>query len=113
MPIKLFAIVIIFLGAIFIMSSCLRNHKSDGTSELPEKVSYNFNIRPILSDKCYKCHGPDASHREAQLRLDISDSPYSLLKVTKGAHAIVPGLPEQSERIRDFPGPVSQRRLSG
>jgi hypothetical protein len=97
MPIKSFAIVIIFLGAIFIMSSCLRNHKSDVTIEFPEKVSYNFNIRPILSDKCYKCHGPDASHREAQLRLDISDSAYSPLKVTKGAYAIVSGRPDQSE----------------
>jgi len=82
------------------MSSCLENHKSDSTSALPEKVSYNFNIRPIFSDKCYKCHGPDAGHREASLRLDIADSAYSPLKVKKGAYAIVPGKPDQSELLR-------------
>jgi Protein of unknown function (DUF1553)/Protein of unknown function (DUF1549)/Planctomycete cytochrome C len=100
MPIKSFAIAIITSGAICIMCSCLENHKSDSTSALPEKVSYNFNIRPILSDKCYKCHGPDASHREAYLRLDIADSAYSALKVTKGAYAIVPGKPDQSELLK-------------
>jgi len=64
---------------------------------LPEKVSYNFHIRPILSDKCFKCHGPDASKRKAFLRLDIADSAYAPLKETKGGFALVPGKPEASE----------------
>ncbi|HRH60323.1 MAG TPA: DUF1549 domain-containing protein, partial [Chitinophagaceae bacterium] len=64
---------------------------------MPETVSYNFDIRPILSDKCFKCHGPDAKQRKAKLRLDVPDSAFAPLKETKGAFAFVPGKPEQSE----------------
>lgn len=73
--------------------------RSKGRNEvrLPATVSYNFHIRPILSDKCFKCHGPDASHREAFLRLDIADSAYAASRNTKGAFALVPGKPEESE----------------
>jgi hypothetical protein len=66
-------------------------------SSLSDKISYNFDIRPILSDKCFICHGPDGNKRKAHLRLDIADSAYAPLKETKGAFAIVPGKPEQSE----------------
>ncbi|HVZ57844.1 MAG TPA: PSD1 and planctomycete cytochrome C domain-containing protein [Chitinophagaceae bacterium] len=62
-----------------------------------DRISYNFDIRPILSDRCFICHGPDANKRKAQLRLDIADSAYAPLKETKGAFALVPGKPEQSE----------------
>jgi hypothetical protein len=99
-PVKSSAILIIISGAICIMSSCLHDHKSDSSQKLPEKISYNFNIRPILSDKCFKCHGPDANKRQAHLRLDIGDSAYAALKETKGAFAIVPGKPEQSELLK-------------
>lgn len=64
---------------------------------MPDKVSYNFHIRPILSDKCFKCHGPDINKREAGLRLDIPDSAFAPLKETKGAFALVPFKPELSE----------------
>ena len=42
----------------------------DDETDDDEKISYNFQVRPILSDKCYNCHGPDANKREAGLRLD-------------------------------------------
>ena len=79
---------------VFVISSCF-NQTTD--EKLPDRVSYNFHIRPILSDKCFKCHGPDPGHRQAQLRLDIEDSALAPLKETKGAFAIVPGRPEVSE----------------
>lgn len=60
-------------------------------------ISYNFQVRPILSDKCYACHGPDANKREADLRLDIEEEAYKALKDNPDAHAIVPGKPELSE----------------
>ncbi|MBX3253358.1 MAG: PSD1 domain-containing protein [Chitinophagaceae bacterium] len=60
-------------------------------------VSYNFDVRPILSDKCFACHGPDANKQEAGLRLDIAENAYSALKDNPDMHAIVPGKPELSE----------------
>jgi hypothetical protein len=85
------AIVVVVIVAV----SCL--HKKTDEPGLPKIVSYNFHIRPILSDKCFKCHGPDPSHRQAHLRLDIADSAYAPLKETKGAFALVAGKPEESE----------------
>lgn len=81
--------------------ACTRSGSSQSTEEqIPDVVSYNFNIRPILSDKCYKCHGPDASKREAGLRLDMPESAYNVLKNNPQAHALVPGKPDQSEVYR-------------
>ncbi len=100
MSVKSLAIIAIIFGAVLITSSCLHNDKSVHSEKLPDKVSFNFNIMPILSDKCFKCHGPDAAHREAHLRLDIADSAYAALTETKGAHAIVPGKPGQSELLK-------------
>lgn len=68
--------------------------------QMPDVVSYNFNIRPILSDKCYKCHGPDASKRQAGLRLDDPASAFKALKDDPNAHVIVPGSPAMSELFR-------------
>lgn len=56
------------------------------------KVDYNYHIRPILSDRCFLCHGPDEKARKAKLRLDVRES---ALK----AGAIVPGKPEESDLI--------------
>jgi mono/diheme cytochrome c family protein len=64
---------------------------------IPDTVSYNFHVRPILSDKCFACHGPDANKRKADFRLDIEEFAFAALKETKGAFAIVRGKPEQSE----------------
>ncbi len=71
-------------------------------SPKPEKneVSFNYDIRPILSDKCFACHGPDKNKQEAGLRLDIEANAKAPLKETKGAYAIVPGSPEKSELIK-------------
>ena len=94
---RLLAIITTIAGAIFFASSCFNHHGgAESPGSLPDEVSYNFHIRPILSDKCFKCHGPDAAHREAHLRLDIADSALAPLHVTKGSYAIVPGKPEAS-----------------
>ncbi|HWZ03684.1 MAG TPA: c-type cytochrome domain-containing protein, partial [Mucilaginibacter sp.] len=73
------------------------NQPSNIDEQMPDVVSYNFNIRPILSDKCYKCHGPDASKRQAGLRLDMPESAFKALKDDPNAHVLVPGNPEMSE----------------
>ncbi len=56
-----------------------------------DDVRFNRDVRPILSKYCFSCHGPDATHREAELRLDVADS------ATK--HAIVPRKPDESELV--------------
>jgi hypothetical protein len=62
------------------------------------QVGFNRDIRPIMSDTCFRCHGPDKSARVMDLRLDIRDE--ALKPLVNGKIPIVPGKPEQSEIIR-------------
>ena len=61
------------------------------------KIDFNRDIRPILSDNCYACHGPDESHREGGFRLDRKDSAFG--KTDSDSVVIVPGKPDASELI--------------
>jgi hypothetical protein len=70
------------------------------TVALPDQISYNYHVRPILSDKCFVCHGPDKNQLKAGLRLDMPEAAYAPLTDTKGAYAIVPGNPEASEVVK-------------
>src|SRR6266481_5639147 len=60
-----------------------------------EKLQFNRDIRPILSDRCFKCHGPDKAARKASLRLDLPEEAYAERKKSHN-HAIVPGKPNES-----------------
>ena len=93
---KLLIVFALLLITVVGWLACMQANTTS-VSTMPDKVSYNFHIRPILSDKCFKCHGPDINKREAGLRLDIPDSAFAPLKETKGAFALVPFKPEESE----------------
>lgn len=84
--------IFIFLAMAFIMA-CGPAIPTDIVVEmdnLPEKLDYNIHVKPILSDKCFACHGNDKAKQKADLRLDIAENAYAELNENPGKHAIVP-----------------------
>ena len=78
-------------------------------------VQYNRDIRPILFENCFSCHGPDSASRQAELRLDRRE-------VAVEKNAIAPGDPDSSEMIRrilsddpdeHMPPPETKKKLTG
>lgn len=68
------------------------------TTTFGDEIDFNRDVRPILSGKCFACHGPDATSLQGGLRLDLPDSVTS--PAESGKTAIVPGDPEMSELVR-------------
>src|SRR4029434_330324 len=85
----------------------------------PPAIEYNRHVRPILSNNCFKCHGPDAHERKAGLRLDSRDD--ALKPAKSGKPAITPGKPDESVLVQrvlsrdpsfQMPPPESQKKLT-
>jgi hypothetical protein len=94
-----FGLSITLAGSIMIFALQLNSCTSNAnTATNPNGViSYTYDVRPILSDKCFKCHGPDGKSREAGLRLDLPAEAYKALTEHPDKFALVPGNAELSE----------------
>jgi hypothetical protein len=83
------------LRAVWTAALCVGTLSADGPKG---KIDFARDVRPILSDKCFLCHGPDAGHRKADLRLDQKEKAFAAGE--SGAVAIKPGKPDESELVR-------------
>ena len=90
--------LLVLLSALFLLN-CTNSKKSlevlAGNKPLPEKVDFNFHIKPLLADRCFICHGPDATARKAELRLD--EETYAKLTLESGKKALHEGSLSKSE----------------
>lgn len=90
----------------FVLISCQQKpsatEKLMSKSELgviPEKVDFTFDVKPIISDRCFKCHGPDKNAIEGDLSLNTPEDAFKALGKLKDHYAIVPNKPEESTLV--------------
>ncbi|UJH67081.1 PSD1 and planctomycete cytochrome C domain-containing protein [Allomuricauda sp. SCSIO 65647] len=91
-----------------LLASCKQEerqqYQSVSTAEqigkLPDTVDFSLHIKPILSDRCFKCHGPDENAIEADLSLHAAERAYKALGEKGDRYAIVPGDVEKSELVK-------------
>ena len=65
---------------------------------VPDVIDFNFHVKPLLSDRCFKCHGPDDRARKASLRLDVREVAFG--ELPSGRRAVVAGDTGRSELVR-------------
>ncbi|GJM31273.1 MAG: hypothetical protein DHS20C18_02740 [Saprospiraceae bacterium] len=81
--------------------SCSReSHNLARGKTVPEVIDFNFHVKPILSDRCFKCHGPDEKARKGDLRLDTKEGAFAALGDDKDHYAIIPGDVENSTLVQ-------------
>lgn len=102
-------VVALLFFALVVLKSCQQSKNNtlpEATSVvsgqpdfIPETIDFNLHVRPLLSDRCFACHGPDANKRESGYRLDTEAGAYAALKDRPDVFGIVPGDIEKSEVV--------------
>ena len=95
------------LVGFFILIGCYQKGPEIRTSELstvsseaiPETIDFTFHVKPILSDRCFKCHGPDQNAIEAGLSLHTAEGAYKALGENEDHFAVVPFEPQKSTMV--------------
>ena len=90
-PVYFYLLPVFFLLHLAGCGPSIPDEIESAEANLPETIDYNFHVKPILSDRCYACHGPDEKALEAGLRLDDMEHATSELPESEGHYAIVPG----------------------
>lgn len=94
--------LLVAAGGFFLMSCDEKVDLPDDVAAemntLVAPVDYTYDVKPILSDRCFACHGPDANHQKADLRLDMAEVAYKK-EAESGLRAIKPGKPGKSELV--------------
>ncbi len=85
------------LGVSLVLGIWSLEFAAQAAEALPDKINFNRDIRPILSNTCFKCHGPDANKRKAKLQMDVRED-----ATAQHEHGIpiVAGKPDKSEAYR-------------
>jgi len=103
-------VYLIAIPALIMIAGIFYFSRSNVNSTIPDQIDYSFHIRPIFSDKCFACHGPDANKRKAELRLDTPDGPYALSGETL-LHIVQPGKPDESELFHRITSTDTSQRM--
>ncbi|MCK0156430.1 PSD1 and planctomycete cytochrome C domain-containing protein [Cellulophaga sp. F20128] len=99
---KITLILLIVIGAFSCKNEANYSEIAMSTKDMakiPDKIDFTFHVKPIISDRCFKCHGPDKNAIEGDFSMVTPEDAYKLLGKEKDHYAIVPGNVEKSELV--------------
>ena len=99
----------LFVAALVLTPGSGQTSGVEAADQGTTKIDFDREIRPLLSDRCFRCHGPNEKDRKGAFRLDQEKS--ALGKAESGEHPIVPGKPESSELIRRITAAEASERM--